>query len=66
MASRKKSVAGIKRVLILRNGKTFEVVSENNRFWVCKGTQFRKGNPDVLRVAEKVAGEKNFDNKEED
>lgn len=42
-----------KRYLEMKSGKKYEIIGENGRFWLCKGTQFRKTNPDILRVSVK-------------
>lgn len=43
-----------KRMLILRNGRQYEILSEDARFYYCEGTQFRKGNPSIVHVDEEV------------
>ena len=54
MCARKKdgSAAG-ERVVVLKNGTRIPLVAENDRYWLCEGTQFRKGGDQVERV-EKV------------
>lgn len=38
------------KILHMADGKQYEVVSETPRFYVCKKTQFRKKNPNILKI----------------
>lgn len=53
MCARKKdgSAAG-ERVVVLKSGKRIPLVGENDRYWLCEGTQFRKSGDQVERVEE--------------
>ena len=42
MASKKKKSAKTYKVLVLDNGREYELVGETGKYWLCKGTQFRK------------------------
>lgn len=35
--------------LVLQDGGRFPLIGETDRFWLCKGTQFRKSNPAVKK-----------------
>lgn len=48
--SAEKKKKKIRKVLVLKNGETFEILSEQGRYYKCKCTQFRKNNPEILRV----------------
>lgn len=50
-----------KRVLRLDTGQEFEIVSERGRYYVCKGTQFRKSNPAIQKIYEVKGGEDHAD-----
>lgn len=40
------------RVVVLKSGKRLPLVGENDRYWLCQGTQFRKSGDQVARVEE--------------
>lgn len=49
-----------RRAIRLPDGKRYEIVGENGKFWLCKTTQFRKGRSDYEIVelpAKKVKAE---------
>ena len=48
-------MAEMKRTLWMKNGKKHDVIGETGRYWLCKGTQFRKGSPEIEKIAEKPA-----------
>ena len=39
-----------KRYLTMENGDKYEIVGESGKYYFCKGTQFRKGNPHIKEV----------------
>ena len=46
-------MAETKKTLWLKNGKKYGVTGESGRYWLCKGTQFRKGSPEITKITEK-------------
>lgn len=45
--------------LVMKNGDRYKVVGENERYWLCEGTQFRKSNPNIMEIVKtKPAKEK--------
>ena len=52
MAAEKKTT---QYVLKLHTGETFDVIGETNRYWICKGTQFRKTSSQVESVKRRTA-----------
>ena len=44
------SEASARRFLTMDNGKRYEVVSEDGKYFRCGATQFRKSNPHILKV----------------
>lgn len=45
--TKKKEVAKKKEVIgyiVTKDGKKYEVIGENGKYWICKNTQFRKLN----------------------
>lgn len=40
-AAKKKEIMGY---VVTEDGKKYEVISENGKYWVCKNNQFRKAN----------------------
>ena len=52
MCAKKKenSAAARERVVVLKSGQRLPLVGENDRYWLCRGTQFRKGGDQVARV----------------
>ena len=59
----KKRKAESIRSLVLKNGQTLEILSETGKYYVCRGTQFRKANGMILRT-EELAEEKKEDVKD--
>jgi len=56
-----------KKVLVMENGSRFDVTDENGKYYICGETQFRKMNPQILKVAkEKIVEETKDDVPEED
>lgn len=51
-AKKKDNSAAPERVVVLKSGKRIPLVGENNKYWLCEGTQFRKGGDQVERVEE--------------
>lgn len=49
MATKKKTQKA-KRLLVLKSGATFEILSDSGKYFKCEGTQFRKGNPEILKI----------------
>lgn len=39
-----------RRVLALKDGRKYEILSEDAKYYRCEGTQFRKNNPNIERV----------------
>lgn len=46
------------KTLVMDNGKTYEVIGENGKYYLCKGTQFRKNNSCIKEVREDKEPEK--------
>lgn len=42
--------AKAKKVLLMNDGKEYEITGEAGRFWICGDTQFRKGNGEVVEA----------------
>ena len=42
--------ASAKKTITLDNGAEYVVLSENGKYYVCCGTQFRKSNPRIVAV----------------
>lgn len=40
------------RVLVMDNGKTYRITGERGKYYLCGRTQFRKGNPHIVRTEE--------------
>lgn len=53
-----------KKVLILKNGEKHDITGETSRYWLCRNTQFKKGNPAIKEIA--VKAEKKEKPKEEE
>lgn len=51
-AKKQGSAGGLERVVMLKSGARLPLVGENDRYWLCHGTQFRKGGAQVARVEE--------------
>lgn len=50
------------KILTLKNGKELEVIREDNKYYYCNDTQFRRNNPDVAEIKEVVKeSEEGFD-----
>lgn len=43
-ATKKKETKEIIGTIVTRDGKKYEVMGENGKYWICKNTQFRKMN----------------------
>lgn len=52
-AKKKDKSAALERVVVLKSGRRLPLVGESAKYWLCEGTQFRKGGDQVERV-EKV------------
>lgn len=39
-----------KQTLVMKSGATYPITGETNRHYFCEGTQFRKGNPNIIEV----------------
>lgn len=52
MCAKKKenSAAPRERAVVLKSGQRLPLVGENSKYWLCEGTQFRKGGDQVARV----------------
>ena len=46
-AKKKDNSAAPERVVVLKSGRRLPLVGENNKYWLCEGTQFRKGGDQV-------------------
>ena len=42
-------------VLKLKTGETFDVIGETHRYWLCKGTQFKKTSRQIESVKRRTA-----------
>lgn len=42
-------------VLKLKTGETFDVIGETPRYWLCKGTQFKKTSRQIESVKRRTA-----------
>lgn len=51
-AKKKDNSAAPERVVVLKSGQRLPLVGENNKYWLCEGTQFRKSGDQVERVEE--------------
>ena len=51
-AKKKDGGAAGAQVVVLKSGERIPLVGENDRYWLCHGTQFRKGGAQVARVEE--------------
>lgn len=40
----------IKKTLIMTNGQKHDVVSEDGKYFYCRKTQFKKSNPNIVKV----------------
>lgn len=40
----------MKKTLILSSGKKYKVVDENDKYYICEGTQFRKNNSAIVDI----------------
>ena len=38
------------KMLVLKNGRTYRIMQEQGKYYMCEGTQFRKSNPNILEV----------------
>ena len=64
------------RFLIFKDGTEKEITDENGKYWICGDTQYRKANPDIVKIkkesvkedvhAKKQATKKKEDTKEFD
>ena len=36
--------------LVMKNGDRYKIVGENERYWLCEGTQFKKSNPLIEKI----------------
>ena len=43
-----------RKFILFENGKEYEVKDETSRYWICKGTQFKKSNPKIVDVREEA------------
>ena len=43
--------------IVMKSGKELEVISENNRYWICGETQFSKSNPNIVNVRKETVKE---------
>lgn len=39
-----------KKTLIMKNGKKFTVIDENDKYYICKDTRFKKNNKEIAKV----------------
>lgn len=51
-AKKRDNSAAPERVVVLKSGRRLPLVGESNKYWLCEGTQFRKGGDQVERVEE--------------
>lgn len=63
MASKKKK-KDAKNALRMSWGEEIPVISEDSRFFICKGQKFRKSNPNILEILT-VEEQKKEETKEE-
>ena len=49
-AKKKDGGAAGAQVVVLKSGERIPLAGENDRYWLCQGTQFRKGGDQVARV----------------
>ena len=49
------------KIIILKNGKKFPVINEDEKYLYCKGTQFKRNHPDIAEVIEKKPAEKGYE-----
>ena len=57
MAKKKTNKDAAGAVLVMKDGTRYAILSEQGKYFVCEGTQFRKGNPRILTVERKGACE---------
>lgn len=53
MAKKKEKVkdsVSEKRYLVFLDGSKYEIIAERGKYYICDGTQFRKGNPRIKEV----------------
>lgn len=63
MATKRKK-KDAKKVLRMSWGEEIPVINEDSRFFICKGQQFRKSNPNILDVL--IVEEKKEEESEEE
>ena len=51
-AKKRDNSAAPERVVVLKSGRRLPLVGESTKYWLCEGTQFRKGGDQVERVEE--------------
>lgn len=51
----KKKTAQKEKYLIFSDGSEAAVTGENGKYFLCGNTQYRRGNPNILRVEERKA-----------
>ena len=39
-----------KTFLVMKSGERYEITGENGKYYLCNGTQFRKGNQSIEKV----------------
>ena len=49
------------KVIILKNGKKLPIIKEEGKYLYVKGTQFKKGHPDISEIIEEKAVEEGFE-----
>lgn len=60
------------KMLKMQDGRKYEVVSENGKYYFCKDTQFRKLNPNIVEIIEveeetkKIEAEKEWEDTTEE
>lgn len=42
------------KYLLMKGGKKLTVIGETSRYWLCKGTQYRKNSKSIESVVEKA------------
>lgn len=52
--AKKKAEGARRRMLTLKSGRQYEIMSEDAKYYRCEGTQFRKSNLNIERVDEEV------------
>lgn len=55
MAKKKeKTESAGRRTLTLKNGRQYEILFEDTKYYRCEGAQFRKNNPNIEHVDKEV------------